>query len=88
MIVLTVAWTIAFTFAVAFDCGPRPEIHYVGTCVKIAYVDLAFSITDSIGDILVVSMPYPCIRKLNISRREKWGLASIFLLGTLSTIAR
>ena len=50
-------------------------------------MNFSFAITDVIGDVLVVCMPYPYIRKLHMGRREKVGLVAIFLLGTLSTAA-
>ena len=44
---------------------------------------LWFAITDVLGDIAILAMPYPCIRKLQMSRRVKVGLSMVFLLGTL-----
>ena len=44
---------------------------------------LWFAITDVLGDVAVLTLPYPCIRKLQMRRRAKVGLTAIFLLGTL-----
>ena len=94
MIVLVLAWTIAYTFAEAFECDIHPEVQWSGGdnshvgCVDQNSLDLSFAITDVVGDVLVISMPYPCIRALHMSKRERTGLALIFLLGTLSTVAR
>ena len=44
---------------------------------------LWFGITDVLGDVAVLALPYPCIRKLQMSKRTKVGLTFIFLLGTL-----
>ena len=92
MIGLIIAWGTAFFFAEVFACGTNPESQWdpnagSGSCVDLTWLNLVFSITDVIGDILVVTMPFPCIRKLQMSNREKFGIAFIFMLGTLSTIA-
>ncbi|KAF6241044.1 hypothetical protein HO173_000838 [Letharia columbiana] len=47
---------------------------------------LWFAITDVLGDIAVLALPYPCIRKLQMSRRFKVELSFVFLLGTLSLV--
>ena len=93
MIASTIAWGLAFMLAEILVCGANPGALWdlsTGSrdhCVNQSWLNLMFSVTDVIGDILIMAMPYPYIRKLNISLREKLGIASIFLLGTLSTIA-
>ena len=42
-----------------------------------------FAITDVLGDIAILILPYPCIRKLQMGRQAKVGLTIVFLLGTL-----
>ncbi len=44
---------------------------------------LWFAITDVLGDIAILTLPYPCIRKLQMTRRAKAGVTVVFLLGTL-----
>lgn len=44
---------------------------------------LWFAITDVLGDVAVLTLPYPCLRKLQMSRRSKVELTFIFSLGTL-----
>lgn len=94
MIALVFAWMIAFTFAEAFECGVHPEVQWSGGknskagCVDMTWMNFIFAITDVIGDIMVISMPYPFIKSLQMSKGEKFGLVSIFLLGALSTAAR
>ena len=44
---------------------------------------LWFAITDVLSDMTILALPYPCIRKLQISRHLKIELALVFLLGTL-----
>ena len=92
MIGLIISWSLAFFFAEVFECGTNPAAQWDPAagppkCVNITAMNFAYAITDVIGDILVVTIPYPCIRKLNMSTREKFGIALIFMLGTLSTVA-
>ena len=91
MIIFIAAWTVAFFFAEVFVCGTQPQVKWtagaVKHCVDETALDMAFAVTDTFGDILIVLMPYPVIRKLQIGTREKLGLVGIFLLGTLSTVA-
>ena len=44
---------------------------------------LWFAITDVLGDIAILSLPYPWIRRLQMSRQAKAGLIVVFSLGTL-----
>ena len=92
LIILILLWALAYFLAEIFVCGGNPSALWnpaagPATCVNQTWLNFTFAITDVIGDILVVVTPYPCIRKLNMRRREKLAIALIFLLGTLSTIA-
>ena len=42
-----------------------------------------FAITDVLGDIATLALPYPCILDLQMSKRNKIGLTVVFLMGTL-----
>jgi hypothetical protein len=89
MIALVTTWTAAFLIVDVFLCGTTPWVLWtpgaVHTCVNRNNLNLLFSITDAVGDILIVSMPFPVISKLQIDRRQKIAVALIFLLGALST---
>ena len=67
----------------------HPEIIWTGPtgalrrCINAAVLDYAFAITDVVGDLAVIILPFPSIRKLQMGKREKWGLAGIFALGFL-----
>ena len=52
-------------------------------CASQLLVLLWFAITDVLGDIAVLAMPYPCIVKLQMNKKEKLGISGVFLLGTL-----
>lgn len=44
------------------------------------------SITDVLSDMAILALPYPCIRKLQMSGYFKVELTFVFLLGTLSLV--
>ena len=79
MIVLVTLWGICFFFAFLFLCGIGPG----QACASQEWSSLWFGITDVVGDIAILAMPYPCIKKLQMSRASKAGVSAIFLLGTL-----
>ena len=92
MIVFITVWGLAFMFAEIGICSGQATVLWDpetegSSCANHKWLDFAFSITDVIGDILVIIMPYPFIKKLKVSLREKIAITSIFLLGTLSTAA-
>ena len=68
-------------FTEAFECGS--DSFHGHPCAPIISLALWFAITDVLGDIAILALPYPCIRALQMSRRDKIGLSAIFMLGTL-----
>lgn len=91
-IVLITIWAVAFLIGEFAVCGGHREAMWIGgkhgACLDRNYLHLSFGITDVIGDILVVAMPFPYVSSLQrISQREKVAVAGIFALGALSTTA-
>lgn len=89
MIALIALWTIAFFWSEVFVCGTNFTVLWKARETAAKYCDdhgpelLVFGITDVIGDILIVTMPFSPVRKLQMSRKEKWAVTAVFLLGTL-----
>jgi hypothetical protein len=88
IIVLISLWALAFFFAKILVCGTNPQDQWDKNCLTWHSADLSlmllwFAITDVVGDIAVLAMPYPCIMKLQMSRRTKLSVSGVFLLGTL-----
>lgn len=81
LIILIIIWGVIFLFTEAFSCGS--DSSHGHPCAQQEWLALWFAITDVLGDIAVLTLPYPCIRKLQKSRRDKVGLIAIFSLGTL-----
>jgi len=92
IIVVILLWAIVFFCTEIFACGTHPAAqwrkdHSAGHCINQPQLLLWFAITDVIGDIVVLTMPYGCIRNLQLDKRRKIGVAGIFMLGTLSVAA-
>ena len=81
LIVFIIIWGTTFLFMEAFSCGS--DSNHGHPCAQQEWLALWFAITDVLGDIAVLTLPYPCIRKMQKSRRDKVGLVAIFALGTL-----
>lgn len=92
LIALVVAWTLAFFLADFLACGSRidanwlPEAESQPYCVNLFVLLLLFAITDILTDISIMWMPYPEIKKLHLPAKDRWGLAGVFLLGTIDLI--
>ena len=88
MIALITIWAVGFMLEQIFACGHHLEIFWTAgasrkTCIDLTWSHLWFGITDVVGDIAVVAMPYHSIRKMRLRKREKAGVTAIFVLGTL-----
>ncbi|KAL8816842.1 MAG: hypothetical protein Q9191_008257 [Dirinaria sp. TL-2023a] len=81
LIVLVTVWGTVFLFSEAFLC--KADSHHGHPCAPQEWASLWFAITDVLTDIAILVLPYPCIRMLQMSRRDKIGLSAIFFLGTL-----
>ncbi|KAI0805732.1 hypothetical protein GGR55DRAFT_680932 [Xylaria sp. FL0064] len=86
---LTAAWGIAYVFALAFQCVPpstlwnKLESEYGANCVMVLPFYLSFAFTDLILDVIIFILPVPHIYNLVMPTRQKFGVASIFFLGSL-----
>jgi hypothetical protein len=93
MIALIGVWSLAYMIAEIFVCGATPWVLWTpgmdpnSVCVNRNDLNFTYAISDVIGDIMVVFMPFPVIRSLHMDGRQKMGVAIIFLLGALSTAA-
>lgn len=84
LIVVMLIWGVVFLFLGSFICVGNGGVDLNGlNCAAEQWSLLWFGITEVLGDIAILSLPYPCIRKLQMNKREKVGLAAIFALGTL-----
>ncbi|KAI0424430.1 hypothetical protein F5Y09DRAFT_324447 [Xylaria sp. FL1042] len=86
---LTAAWGIAYVFALAFQCVPpstlwdKLESEYGSNCVMVLPFYLSFAFSDLILDVIIFILPVPHLYNLVMPTRQKFGVASIFFLGSL-----
>lgn len=86
---ITVAWGIAFTFTVAFQCTPvstiwnKFEMEYTANCVQVHPFYLFLAISDLILDISIYFLPIPHVWQLQLPLRQKFAVGGIFLLGSM-----
>ena len=90
---LIFCWAFAFFLVEVFLCGLHPGVQWNGDmtnqgCASQLLVLFWFAITDVLGDIVVLAMPYPFIVKLQMDTKEKLGISGVFLLGTLFVMPR
>ncbi|MCJ1350595.1 MAG: hypothetical protein MMC33_000576 [Icmadophila ericetorum] len=84
LIIIIIIWGVTFLFVPAFLCGA--DSNHGHPCPQTEWESLWFGITDVIGDVAVLCLPYPILRSLQMDRRQKIGVCAIFLLGTISLI--
>ncbi|KAI4162186.1 MAG: hypothetical protein LQ342_004206 [Letrouitia transgressa] len=76
LIILVTLWGFVFLLTFAFLAG---DVNSPGE----NWGSLWFCITEVVSDVAILALPYPCIRELQMSKRDKMGVIAIFLLGTL-----
>ena len=72
--VLVALWGIVFIFTEVFVCNLEGH-----SCSGQKWTLLWF-VT---GDVAILAMPYPTIRKLQLSKGDKVGVSGILVVGTL-----
>ncbi|POS70126.1 integral membrane protein [Diaporthe helianthi] len=86
---LTVAWTVAITFALAFQCYPIHlfwdlfESEYAEHCVNVTQLYIAVAISDMVLDILIFLLPIPHLWTLKMPLRRKLAVCGVFLTGSI-----
>ncbi|KAI9662671.1 MAG: hypothetical protein M1831_002714 [Alyxoria varia] len=95
MIALVALWAFSLFVAEVFVCGGHPKVFWSydnvaerkTSCVNTSVILLVFAVTDVLGDLLIMGLPLQRVWRLNKSLKDKIGLALIFSLGLISTIA-
>ncbi|KAI0201215.1 hypothetical protein F4808DRAFT_130596 [Astrocystis sublimbata] len=82
-------FAVAFTFILIFQCNPpsaiweKLETEYGDSCLPVLPLYLSYIYIDLGLDVLTFVLPIPHILGLKLPTRQKIGVASIFLLGSL-----
>ena len=86
MHILNFMWGIAFTLTFVFQCTPIDlvwrETFGGRHCIPVIR-NLVFAVSSIILDVVVLVMPWPMVWQLKISKRQKWLVIGIFMLGAM-----
>lgn len=80
---------MAFFIPIVLWCGTNPAVAWssyddiITNCINIVDLELAFAVTDTVTDLVVILMPIPMLWTLRLSVKRKLALTAIFLLGFL-----
>lgn len=88
LIAIVTAWAFAYMMSAIFVCGTHPEAQWDFSnreekCYNQGSVLFSYAITDVATDLAVLSLPLFYVRRLQMSRRKKWAIVGVFLLGFL-----
>lgn len=82
---VVVAYTIWTVFSSIFSCTPVRAFwtHEKSTCLNQFAVWFTNAAINILTDFAIILLPIPVIQKLNLGKRQKIGLISIFAVGGL-----
>ena len=89
MCVLIVLWSLSFVFTLGFACGTNLSyawtdyIAVIEHCDNVTALSFAFSASDLITDLMVLTIPIPMVWKLQKSTLKRLEICGVFLLGLL-----
>ncbi|CAL8576420.1 hypothetical protein XPA_002305 [Xanthoria parietina] len=86
---ITVGYMIALCFALFFQCRPVAKVWnplLEGHCVNAKDLYLWNTILNVITDFLVILVPIPMLRTLQVGTRQKWVIGLLFGIGSLTCI--
>lgn len=81
-----ILYAFASIIATVVQCTPLERIwdHTVpGTCINLTAFWYANASANIIGDFLILALPMPVVRSLQLPRRQRLGLMMVFALGGL-----
>lgn len=93
VIVLIILWALAFEFGFLFICKGHFSAFWTSIktldahCHPELKLELGFSSTDFITDLVVILLPLPSIWKLHMSMRRRVAVILVFCLGALTVAA-
>jgi hypothetical protein len=82
---VVIAYTIWTVFSSIFTCIPVRAFwtHEKATCLNQFAVWFTNAAINIVTDFAIILLPIPVIQKLNLGKRQKIGLISIFAVGGL-----
>ncbi|KAI9708953.1 MAG: hypothetical protein M1820_003647 [Bogoriella megaspora] len=89
LICFNLALSTSILFIIIFECVPRKKIwqpDIPGTCIKQQKMFVGTSVINVIDDFAILTLPLFWISKLQIDRKRKYAVASIFAAGLFACI--
>lgn len=83
--------SVIFAFVFAFTCTPPAKTwnrELPGSCLNELAFYFAFASSNIMFDILVIALPFPVLKQLQLDVRKKVGLGVLFGLGIFVTIVQ
>ncbi|KAI1335881.1 integral membrane protein [Xylariaceae sp. FL0016] len=78
-----------FTFVIAFQCRPVEAIwnrFIAGQCLDVNAIGYAGAIMSVVEDLVLMVLPIPELRKLQVSSAKRVGVALMFVLASFATV--
>ncbi|KAH6658663.1 hypothetical protein BKA67DRAFT_501427, partial [Truncatella angustata] len=78
-----------FTFVIAFQCTPVEAIwnrFVTGSCLNVNAIGYSGAILSVVEDVVLIVLPIPELRKLQISGRKRIGVGLMFALASFATV--
>ncbi|KAL9027317.1 MAG: hypothetical protein Q9196_004142 [Gyalolechia fulgens] len=88
-LVLTTSYVVALSLAIFFQCDPVAKFwnpFLSGNCLDSTRLYLANAVLNVIFDFVVLLVPVPMLRKLQVSTRQKWVIGALFSLGSVTCV--
>ncbi|KAL8994248.1 MAG: hypothetical protein Q9188_007119 [Gyalolechia gomerana] len=88
-VALTTSYVVALSLAIILACNPVPKFwdpFLEGMCLDITKLYLANAILNVIFDFVVLLVPVPMLRKLQVSMRQKLVIGALFSLGSVTCL--
>lgn len=88
-LILTISYVIALSLAILFACQPVARFwnpFLEGHCLDARKLYLANAILNVIFDFVVLLVPVPMLRKLQVSTRQKLVIGALFSLGSVTCV--
>ncbi|KAF2179435.1 hypothetical protein K469DRAFT_641330 [Zopfia rhizophila CBS 207.26] len=91
LIWVNTAFYVACTFVELFGCSPRQKfwdpLIQGGYCVDTLTIHIVSSSFNAASDILILILPQRVIWTLNLTKKRKWGLSAVFLIGIFACLS-
>ncbi|KAK6353884.1 hypothetical protein TWF730_008307 [Orbilia blumenaviensis] len=85
--IFVIIWTIVFVFAFIFEC-PNPSrawsLDFPRGCVNLPALYYSTASINIASDLIILLLPIPVLRRLQIDKRRKWALIAIFSVGVVA----